>query len=73
MNRRTIKINGKELKLMKAHIKPNYKSRTVLSNTTFDYIMLWLRNNCKANDAVFYWKQAMDFYNATICLKNLNL
>lgn len=68
MNRRTIKINGKELKLMKAHIKPNYKSRTVLSNTTFDYIMLWLRNNCNANDAVFYWKQAMDFYNATISL-----
>lgn len=39
-----IEINNKELRLMKAHVSANYKSKTVLSNSAFDYVDLWLKS-----------------------------
>ena len=52
---------------MKAHISPEYEYRTVLSNSSFDYVELWLKSHgeVKYQKALFYWRQAKDFYNAS--------
>ena len=66
----SIEINNKELRLMKAHLSPNYKSKTVLSNSAFEYVDLWLRSQpgTKYQEASFYWKQAHNFYDASFVL-----
>ena len=62
-----LKIGNRTIKLMKAHISPEYEYRTVLSNSSFDYVELWLKSQgaTKYQNALFYWQQARDFYNAS--------
>ena len=52
---------------MKAHISPNFLGRTVLSNSTFEYVELWLRNQKGGvyKEALFYWQQSRAFYKAS--------
>lgn len=56
---------------MKAYLTPNYKQRTILTNSVFDFVELWLTSRKdKKTDALFYWRQAKNFYIAT---ENLNI
>lgn len=62
-----LKIDNKIIKLMKPHISPEYGYRTVLTNSVFDYVDLWLKSQCGDNyqQAYFLWKQARYFYEAS--------
>ena len=61
-----IKLKSVELSIAKAYTAPNYKSKRVLTKTPFSYVDLWLIRQPKAKTqyAKFFWKQAMNFYNA---------
>lgn len=59
-----IKIGTKTLRLHKAINQPQFEVRTVLTNDPFVYVDLWLRRNHKS-DALFYWRQAHQFYKAS--------
>lgn len=61
---RDLKINSKIVTPHKAIISPNFKSKTVLTNTPWDYVDLWLKRNGE-NNALFYWGQARAFFTAS--------
>ena len=67
-----IKNNNRELTLLKSHQTPDYTCKTILSDSVFDYVELWLRNHSHNNDsyksALFYWRQSKHFYNASLSL-----
>ena len=52
---------------MKPHVSPEYNYRTVLTNSTFDYVDLWLKSHSgkKYDEAAFLWKQAKNFFEAS--------
>lgn len=52
---------------MKPFTNVKYDGKTVLSNSVFEYVELWLggKGGKKYRDALFYWRQACDFYKAT--------
>ena len=55
---------------MKPVTGANYDAKTVLTNFAWEYVELWLRrqNGEKANEALFYWQQAQNFFDASECL-----
>lgn len=55
---------------MKAYTSTNYKSKTVLTNSIFEYVELWLKRQSseKSTEPLFYWLQSRDFYNASLWL-----
>lgn len=59
----TLRVNGRDASLHKATINPNLGARTVLTNSPWEYVALWLRREHKA-DALFYWQQAQVFAKA---------
>lgn len=65
-NNMTVKLNSVELSISKAYTTPNYKSKRVLTKVPFSYVDLWLISQPKEKTqyARFFWKQAMNFYNA---------
>ena len=62
-----IKLNNKQCRLMKAFNKPKYGSKTVLTDSCWEYVSLYLKrsNTAGAKDAFFYWNQAHSFYLAS--------
>ncbi|MEB4872116.1 YaaC family protein [Priestia megaterium] len=58
-----IKISNKDLTLHKAISSAEFGSKTVLVDSPWDYTEMWLKRNRK-EDAVFYWNQARDFFEA---------
>lgn len=48
----------------KAIIAPLLDSRTVLTNSPWGFVSLWLKQEGR-NDALFFWDQAKEFHNAT--------
>jgi len=67
--RPTIKISRNEIALKKAIINPNFKNKTVLTDSTWRYVEIFLKEN-SADEALFYWEQARNFCKAT---ENLSL
>lgn len=67
-----IKRNNRSIGLLKSHQNPDYLSRTILSDSVFDYVELWLSNHSSKqtsySKALFYWKQSKYFYEASIKL-----
>jgi len=59
----TLRINGRDVGPHKATSSPNLGARTVLTNSHWEYVALWLRRQRKA-DALFYWQQAQTFARA---------
>lgn len=53
---KTLKIENREIRLLKSYSSANYKSKTVLSNSIFDFIELSLMReaNDKSKEALFY-------------------
>jgi len=63
-----IKKGKKQLQLKKALIEPKYDSKTVLTDSTWSYVEIFLKSAGKSSDdldAVTYWNQARNFYEAT--------
>jgi uncharacterized protein (UPF0332 family) len=62
-----VRISGRDISLHKAIMQPAFGLRTVLANSPWSFVGLWLKRNRK-EDAVIYWEQAQNFYNAAIGL-----
>lgn len=57
-------IKNKPCELMKPYKNPKYGTRTILTDSTWEYVALFLKQRKTAGsaDALFYWKQAQCFY-----------
>jgi hypothetical protein len=60
-----VRLNGRELKPHKATVSPQLDSRTVLTNSPWEFVSLWLTRQ-KKTDALFYWSQAREFARASV-------
>jgi len=67
-----IYLNSKPLSLHKAHINPEFNSKTILVTNTWDYVEMWLKRGreSRKKEALFFWQQARHFYNAAKQLPN---
>lgn len=59
-----IKLANREVSPHKAVIAPHFGIKTVLTNSPWTFVGLWLKRNQKDN-ALFYWEQAELFYKAS--------
>lgn len=59
----TLRINGRDAGPHKATTQPDLGARTVLTNSHWEYVALWLRRERKSS-ALFYWQQAQTFAQA---------
>lgn len=52
---------------MKSITSADYEAKTVLTNSAWEYVELWLRrqNTNRSRKALFYWKQAKSFFDAS--------
>lgn len=48
----------------------DYQGKTVLTNSAWEYVELWLKrkSNKEAKESLFYWQQAKHFFEASECL-----
>ncbi|WP_119460500.1 YaaC family protein [Rhodospirillaceae bacterium SYSU D60014] len=60
----SLRISGKEIPFYKAVLDPAFGIRTVLTNSPWTFVALWLKRR-KQSEALFYWGQAQQFYNAS--------
>lgn len=65
--RQTIQIGKSEVVLKKAHHNPNFTSKTILTDSTWSYVEIYLKQDKskEAQEALFYWEQARNFYDAS--------
>jgi hypothetical protein len=62
-----VKLKQREIGPHKAVVAPLLSSRTVLTNSPWTFVALWLRRNRK-QQALFYWEQAREFHKASVGL-----
>lgn len=62
--RPSIKYRQNELLVRKALIEPNFSSKTVLTDSTWRYVEIFLKER-KNYQALNYWNQAHNFFEAT--------
>ena len=62
-----LEINSKSLQLMKPVTSAEYDKKTVLTNSAWEYVELWLKriSSERAKQALFFWTQAKNFYDAS--------
>lgn len=67
---KNLEINSKQVHIMKAITGADYSAKTVLTNSSWEYVELWLRRQSgdRARHALFYWMQAKNFFHASECL-----
>lgn len=57
-----------------AQMEPEIKSKTILTDSTWEYVEIYLKQksdgSVKHKNAIFYWQQARNFYQATKSLDN---
>ena len=65
--KQNLKINSKQIRLMKPVTHADYNQKTVLTNSVWEYVELWLKRNGtnEAKESLFYWKQAKYFFDAS--------
>ena len=65
-----IEINSKRIHLMKPITVASYDSKTVLTNSSWEFVELWLRRQSgnRVKEALFFWIQAKNFFKASECL-----
>lgn len=66
-----ISLNGREIRIHKAILDPQFSDPTVLTSDFWTYVELWLRRQ-KAQKAMFYWQQARQFYTASQGLNEIS-
>lgn len=57
-------LNRRELSLHKAIVRPSFGVPTVLTNSPWTFVSLWLKRN-KQENALFFWDQAQQFHLAS--------
>jgi hypothetical protein len=57
-------IEGRELRPHKCIVAPLLATRTVLTNSPWEFVELWLKREKKLS-ALFFWKQAREFHVAS--------
>lgn len=62
-----IKLKQRAIGPHKAIVAPLLNSRTVLTNSPWTFVALWLQRNRKPK-ALFYWEQAEEFHRASVGL-----
>lgn len=63
--RPSAKIGVWPIRVYKPLVSPNIKSKVILTDSAWQYVEIFLKRNCKEPNAVFYWQQAKNFYEAT--------
>ncbi|MBB5366170.1 YaaC family protein [Deinococcus humi] len=63
-----IKHNDRDLRISKSILDAHFSNRTVLTNSSWAFVSLWLKRNCKGTNAEFYWQQAKEFSDAAVGL-----
>lgn len=64
-------IAGKGVGLHGNVVAPNFRTQRVLCSDPWDFVSLWLKREHQ-KDALFYWEQSRQFYNASIALPELS-
>lgn len=59
-----VRINGRDLRPHKAVVTPLMGARTVLTNSPWGFVSLWLKRERKEN-ALLFWNQAREFHTAS--------
>lgn len=67
--RPNIRYKNKKIDLRKPKKDPEFSSKTVLTDSTWQYVEIYLRSKNKTQ-SLFFWEQARNFYEAT---KDLSL
>lgn len=67
-SRPRIKLGTRYIEIKKALIKPNFNNKTVLTDSTWDYVLTYLQTHGGSTEHIFYWEQAKNFYDATLQL-----
>src|SRR5262249_47524890 len=62
-----VRLDGRDLKLHKATVSPSLGAKTVLTNSPWEFVSLWLERESHT-DAHFYWNQAREFHRASSSL-----
>lgn len=75
VERPQIHIGKREIHLKKAVINPDLLSETVLTDSTWSYVEIFLKQDSspKAKEALFYWEQAKNFYDASRSLSLISV
>lgn len=60
----SIKVSGRDVQPHKCVKAPNFTSWTVLTNSPWQFVELWLKRNGK-KEALFFWGQARQFGGAS--------
>ena len=63
----TIKLKGRPIGPHRTVVGPLLGARHVLTKAPWQFVSLWLRRE-KRDDALFYWQQSQEFYNASVGL-----
>jgi hypothetical protein len=63
-----LNLKGRLIGPHKALMSPAIGARTVLTNSPWTYVALWLKRERK-DKALFYWQQAEEFYNVSLGLR----
>ena len=69
MGFKQIELRGRPLAPHKAIVAPDFTSKTVLVDDTWEYVTMWLRRQGQ-DEALFYWEQARHFFDASKNLPN---
>lgn len=64
---KVITVNSKELSLLKPITAADYRSKTILTDSAWEYVELWFKRQKdeKSKNALFYWQQAKHFFVAS--------
>jgi hypothetical protein len=62
--RESVRYKNRDIFIRKSKIQPDLISKTVLTDSTWQYVEIYLKSKSQ-NDALFYWEQARNFYEAT--------
>ncbi len=72
VERPRISVNKKEVQFQKSVCFRDDSGKTVLTDSTWEYVIFYLKQNKKQDDALFYWEQAYNFYKASLKLTNIS-
>lgn len=65
MFRPNAKLGKWPLRIYRPQISPDIESKVILTDSTWQYVEIYLKRNCTNADAIFYWQQAKNFFLAS--------
>lgn len=71
MGAHRLHIAGKSVRLHGSLHSPDFRTQRVLCSDPWDFVSLWLKRNHQ-REALFYWEQAHNFFEASLNLPELS-